>query len=258
MSATVDMLWVETRKAIRARMPLWTGLGSLFMPAGFALLILLAKHPELTAKLGLIGAKANLTTYASASWSTYLPLTSEIVAAGGFVLYVLAASWVFGREFADGTVKDLLAVPIPRRSILAAKFILLAIWSAGLTILMECASLALGGLLRLPGGSARIFLGNFGIAAVTGLMVIAVGLPFAWVASLGRGYLLPVGMAILTAAATNLIAVIGMGPYFPWAIPGLYSQGQVQTPASFVVIILTGLVGVAITYRWWMTADQNR
>ena len=27
---------------------------------------------------------------------------------------VLAISWVFGREFADGTLKDMLAVPVPR------------------------------------------------------------------------------------------------------------------------------------------------
>ena len=37
-----------------------------------------------------------------------------LIAAGGFILFVLIISWVFGREFADHTVKDLLAVPVHR------------------------------------------------------------------------------------------------------------------------------------------------
>jgi len=56
------------------------------------------------------------------------------MAAGGFFLFVLIISWVFGREFSDGTVKDLLAVPVPRSSILLAKFVLAALWSAASTL----------------------------------------------------------------------------------------------------------------------------
>jgi hypothetical protein len=36
MNNLFDMLWIETRKAIRSKMPLWTALGSLFMPFGIA------------------------------------------------------------------------------------------------------------------------------------------------------------------------------------------------------------------------------
>ncbi|HLE51770.1 MAG TPA: ABC transporter permease, partial [Anaerolineales bacterium] len=108
-------------------MPLWTALGSLFMPLGIAFLIFVSKNPEISQKLGLVSAKANLIAYSATDWPTYLRLFGQIIAAGGFFLFVLAVSWVFGREFADGTLKDMLAVPVQRSSILLAKFIVVAI-----------------------------------------------------------------------------------------------------------------------------------
>jgi len=88
------------------------------MPLGIGFLIFLARNPELSRKLGLISAKANLMAYSATNWPTYLGLFAEIIAAGGFFFFVLAISWVFGREFADGTLKDMLAVPVQRSSIL--------------------------------------------------------------------------------------------------------------------------------------------
>ena len=44
MNNLTDMIWIETRKAIRSRMPLWTALGSLFFPFGIGFLIFVAKN----------------------------------------------------------------------------------------------------------------------------------------------------------------------------------------------------------------------
>src|SRR3990172_8648329 len=117
MNNLSDMIWIELRKAIRSRMPLWTALGSLFMPLGIAFLIFVSKNPEISQKLGLISAKANLIAYSATDWRTYLGLSAMIIAAGGFFLFTFVISWVFGREFADGTLKDMLAVPISRSTI---------------------------------------------------------------------------------------------------------------------------------------------
>jgi len=68
----------------------------------------------------------------------------QIIGAGGLILFILILGWIFGREFADGTLKDLLAVPVARASILLAKFIVGAIWSAGMTIIIFIAGLIMG------------------------------------------------------------------------------------------------------------------
>jgi ABC-2 type transport system permease protein len=182
-----------------------------------------------------------------------------IIAAGGFFLFVLAVSWIFGREFADGTVKDMLAVPVQRSSILLAKLIVAAIWFILLTIVILIVSLIMGAVINLPGGSFDTILQGIFLVLITDCLVIAVSLPFALVASAGRGYILPLGLAVLTLILTNVVAIAGWGNYFPWAIPGIFAQGKnTLTAVSYLIAFVTGLAGMAGTYFWWKYADQNR
>jgi len=259
MSEFNALFWIELRKALRSRMPLWVALGSLSLPFGIGFLIFVARNPEIAANLSLVSAKANLVAYSAADWGTYLRLFGEFIAAGEFFVFVLAASWIFGREFADGTLKDLLAVPVRRGSILLAKFAVLVVWSAALAALMLAAGLLMGWLIGLPGGSAGVILSGLGRAAVIAGLVIVATLPFGWFASIGRGYLLPVGLAVLVEVVANLLAMVGWGDYFPWAVPGLYAQADAPlAPVSFWILFLTGLAGLLATYLWWKFADQSR
>jgi ABC-2 type transport system permease protein len=259
MTDLSDMVWIELRKAIRSRMPVWTALGSLFMPLGIAFLIFVAKNPAISQKLGLISAKANLMAYASTDWPTYLGLYGQLIGAGGFILFILIISWVFGREFSDGTLKDMLAVSVQRGSIVLAKFILVAVWSAGLTLVIFLAGLVMGAIIQLPGGSLGVILQGSAVLGITACMSIALVMPFGLVASVGRGYLLPIGLAILILMMTNVVAIAGWGEYFPWAIAGLFAQGKSALPAaSYWIVVLTGLAGMLATHFWWKYADQNR
>ena len=254
-----DMIWIETRKVLRSRMPLFTTLGSFIMPLGIGFLIFLAKNPGLSKNLGLVSAKANLTAYFATSWPTYLGFSAQIIVAGGFFLFTFAISWVFGREFADGTLKDMLAVPISRLTILLAKFIVVAVWSAALTVVILILSIMTGALIDLPQGSFSVILQGSVLVLTTASMVIAIVFPFALFASIGRGYLLPMGTAILSLIMANLVVVIGYGEYFPWSVPGLYAQAKSSlAPISYLIVLVTGLAGVAGTYLWWKFADQSR
>ncbi|MGE5557248.1 MAG: hypothetical protein ACM3WV_01410 [Bacillota bacterium] len=56
--------------------------------------------------------------------------------------------------------------------------------------------------------------------------------------------------------------LIGLGPYFPWAIPGIHSMGA-QTEgmrlgaASYVILFLISFAGLAATFAWRRFADQT-
>jgi ABC-2 type transport system permease protein len=259
MNSLADMIWIELQKAVRSRMPLWTALGSLFMPLGIAFLIFVAKNPEISKKLGLVSAKANIMAYAATDWPTYLGLYGEIIGAGGLILFILIISWIFGREFTDGTLKDMLAVPVQRASILLAKFIVAAIWSVAMTMVIFIAGLVMGAIIKLPGGSISVLLQSSALVAVTACLVIVAVLPFALFASMGRGYLLPIGVAILMMMMVNLAQILGWGEYFPWAVPVLFAEGKSSlAPISYGIVFLTGLAGMFATYLWWKYADQNR
>jgi len=259
MSDLTSMLWVEARKAVRSGMPLWTALGALFLPLGLGFLIFVARNAELSHSLGLISAKADLVAYGVTDWEAYLGLFSMFLAAGGLLLFSLVISWTFGREFVDGTVKDLLAVPVARTTILLAKFGVVAAWAAGLTVVMLLVNLLLGVLIQLPGGTPVVVAaGSARVLGTAGLVLVAF-LPLAFVAGVGRGYLLPIGVMMLTLLFANLLALAGWADYFPWAVPMLYAQDKLTVaPVSYILVAFTGLVGLLATQRWWKYADQNK
>ena len=258
MSQLSDMIWIEARKVQRSRMPLFTALGSLFMPFGMALLIFIARNPEITRQLGLVSAKADLVAYSATDWAAYLGLYGMLIAAGGFFLFVLIISWIFGREFMDGTLKDMLAVPVQRSSILLAKFTVAAGWCGALTLLILAAGLVTGTVINLPGGTPGAILQGSARMLVTAFLTFVLVLPFAFFASVGRGYLLPIGVAVLTLMATNLVMIAGWGEYFPWAVVGIYMQGK-EPLDNALREILDGinrgesLVAVAISLTLSMT-----
>jgi ABC-2 type transport system permease protein len=259
MNNLSDMTWVELRKTIRSRMPLWTALGSLFLPFGIAFLIFVSKNPEISQKLGLVSAKANLIAYSATDWPTYMTLYGEIIAAGGIILFILIISWIFGREFTDGTLKDMLAVPVQRSSILLAKFIVAFIWCLAMTIVIFIAGLLMGAIIQLPGSFISVIFPGISLLLISACLVFMAIMPFAFLASVGRGYLLPFGVAILTMMMINLAEILGWGEYFPWAVPVLYAQGKSPlTPISYWIVFLTGLAGLIATYLWWKFADQSR
>ncbi|MGD0877921.1 MAG: ABC transporter permease [Anaerolineales bacterium] len=259
MKTLSDTLWIEMRKALRSKMPLYTALGSLLIPLAMAFMLFVSRNPEVSRQLGLISAKATLISDTASNWPAYLATFAQILAMAGMILFVLAISWVFGREFTDGTLKDLLAVPVPRLSILVAKYIVVALWSAALAVLLFGLGLGLGMLFHLPGGSTAILLQGCERAAITTGLVITAMLPFAFFASLGRGYLLPIGVCFMALILANLVMAAGWGEYFPWAILAIYAQGKEALPlASFAIVLLTGLLGLVGTYLWWQYADQNK
>lgn len=262
MNDLTNAVWIELRKATRSRMPLFTALGFLIVPLAGAFLMFVYKYPTFARQIGLISAKANLAG-GTADWPTYLGLLAQATAVGGILLFSLIESWVFGREFADGTLKDLLAVPVSRATILLAKFIVVALWSIILTAMISIVCLPLGAAIGLPQGTTGAFLNGIATLAITTCLVIIGVMPVAFFASVGRGYLLPMGIALLGLVLTQLIAFAGWGSYFPWSVPALYagftgSKGAHLEPVSYLIVLFTGLAGLTGTYLWWRFADQNR
>ncbi|BCY19369.1 ABC transporter permease [Leptolinea sp. HRD-7] len=259
MSTLNNMIIVEWRKAIRSRIPYWTSVFAAFLPMAIAMMVLIARNPEISQKLGILSAKADLIAFSATNWTAYMALTGEIIAAAGFFMFVVILSWIFGREFADGTLKDMLAVPVERTTILMAKVIVFGGWSFAMSLITLTVSLLLGSLIQLPDGSTAVIVQGILGVAVTTLLTVLVVIPFALLASAGRGYLLPMSMAVLTLILANVAAALGRGDLFPWSIPGLYSQGkELVGPAGFWIVVVTGLLGWYVTDLWWKKSDQSR
>lgn len=254
-------LWTEILKARRSRMPWLTALGSLGAPLVGGLFMMILKDPALALRMGLITAKAQLRA-GTADWPTFFGMLTQSVAIGGMILFGLVAIWVFGREWSDRTVKDLLALPTTRAAVVGAKLVVIVAWSAILAVVMYSVGLVVGMTVGLPGWSSGLALDSAVRLALIGFLTIMLALPFAWAASAGRGYLPPIGAMFLAIFLAQILAATGWGSYFPWSVAGLASgaagpEAASMGAGSYILVVLTGIAGAAGTLVWWQIADHT-
>jgi ABC-2 type transport system permease protein len=254
-------LWSEWLKARRSKAPWLMAAGLCLAPLAIAFFMVILKDPDWARQQGLISAKAQMTA-AVADWPTYLGFLEQAIAAGGLAVFGLILIWFFGREHSDRTVKDLLALPTSREAIVTAKFAVASGWSVATGIIVYLLGLALGHAIGLPGWSTALALQASTTAAVITVLTILLAVPFAWAASAGRGYLPPIGCMGLVVALAQILARLGWGEFFPWCVPALLSgatgpAGGQPGLLSYIIVVLTGLAGLACTLTRWRYGDQN-
>jgi ABC-2 type transport system permease protein len=257
-----EALWTELLKARRSRLPwltaaafaLTTGVGGLFM--------FILQDPRRARSLGLLGTKAEIAG-GPADWPRYLAFEAQTMAVGGMVIFGVTTIWLFGREFSDHTVKDLLALPTPRSAIVAAKLLLGFAWSLLMALEMFLLGLLVGWSLHLPGWSSAAASQGLVRLVVTTLMTQALVAVLALAASVGRGYLAAFGVMFGVVFVSQVVAALGYGHLFPWSVPAIYSglagpERPVVGPLGFVLVAATASACMAATALWWQRADQNR
>lgn len=224
--------------------------------------ILIINDPDSLAKAGGLAAKAKAMDFQS-NWKSYLGLLTQTVGVGGVLVFGFVASWIFGREYSDGTAKDLLSLPTSRTKILNAKFAVYLIWCLALVISNLLIGLLIGTILQLPTIEINLLIPLFLDYFVTTFLTILIGVPIAFFAIWGKGYLAPLGFVALTLVFAQIITATGFGSYFPWSIPGLYSGAggeykKLLDNYSYSILILICIAGYLATVIYWKTSDQTK
>ena len=223
---------------------------------GFFMFVL--KDPELARTSGLLGDKAQIL--GEATWPAYFSLLAQIIGVGGIIVFGFVTSWVFGREYADRTIKDLLSLPVHRGVIVFAKFIIVLVTCLLLSLYVIVVGLLIGMGAGLPEWSSATAADGIYLLLATTLLTVALCPPAAFFACYGKGFLAPIGFIIFMVVCAQIIAAIGYGAYFPWAVPALYS-GMAGTEGlsvfSFFSVLLIAIIGFAATVAWWLWVDQQ-
>ena len=204
----------EFLKSRRSRVPWGVSIGFSIAPLVMGLFMVILKDPEAARALGLLGSKAQLTA-GTADWPTYWSLLGQAVTVGGSILFAFLTAWIFGREFADRTVRGLLATATPRPTIVVAKAVVIAAWGTAISAWIVLLSLAIGGLIGLPGWSASTATQALATIGVAALLTIALQGMTAFFAGVGHGYIAPLGWAVAMVAAAQILAVLGWGAVVP-------------------------------------------
>jgi ABC-2 type transport system permease protein len=259
MNAAIATEWLKLR---RSRL-WWTTLVAGTVAAALdGLFMFIGQNPDRARALGLLGAKAQLAAVPT-DVAGLLNLLGQILAIGGVFIFGILTVWIFGREFADRTVKDILALPTSRTAIVAAKFVVTAGWSALLTLYMFIIGLAIGAVLRLPGWSWDVIGTGLVRLVATAAMVVGLVAILALATSAGRGYLTGIGAMILVVFTAQVVAALGYGQYYPWSVPALYigiagPQAGPVGATGVAGVVAVSIASVAVTLSWWRRADQTR
>jgi ABC-2 type transport system permease protein len=260
MSAYRAALRAEILKARRSKVPVLTLVAVTAAGCVAGLFMVIALDPGRAERLGLLRQKAQLSGV-TGDWAGLLSFLAQLVAVGDLLLFAFITTWVFGREAADGTLRYLLALPVPRSSVVLAKFTVVAGWAALADLWLAAVTLLLGRLLQLPGNGPHVLLTGLVHAGVAAALMLSATTPVALIASAGRGYLAPLASAIVALVMAQVAAALGWAALMPWSIPAVaagLAPGTALGPSAVTIAVLTGAVGILGTVTWWRSGTAER
>ncbi len=261
-----DVLICEFRKLKRSPIVLvsfgaWTA--GVFFIAFFMWIVM---NPGAAAGFGLVGDKASFTFGGEGKdWAGFLHVVVMLGGVLGMMFSAIILGWIFGREYAEGTAKNLLALPVGRWVFVLAKVLVASLWFALLVLVSIAGAWLSGTLLGLPGWSSGLFRLAAGRLLVLALLAFTVSLPAAWIATATRGYLGPMGYAIATMFIANFFSHTGWAPWCPWTIvlqaagPGFDTairSGAIVGPGSWLVVFGTAVLGIGLAVFQVERADN--
>ena len=255
----LQVLATEFLKLRRSKVTWFSVLALSLGPLAVALFMWIVREPGRARQLGLLGAKADLSGIA-ATWPSYFSMLAMIVGMGGLGLLAFIVAFIFAREYVEGTAKNLLALPVGRHWIVLAKLVVAGVWWAALVVVVVVETLLIGWAMALPGFSWAIA-GGVRDVIVVAAVVFMLAPAVAWIATLARGYLAPLGFALAMLVLAQVFGKTGWGPWFPWSIVASFvgSVGGRVAPVateSFVVVLLAFLAGIAATIAQLRYADS--
>jgi ABC-2 type transport system permease protein len=206
--------------------------------------------PEVIAKLG--------PSVAAGGWAGYLNAALQVTGAGGAIGCGLLLSWSFGREFSEGTITGLFALPVSRATIAAAKLIVYVIWSVVVAVLATAVLLS-GGLAAGLGIPAAA---DFGVAVRLPLLLVLtafMAIPVAWVATLSRGILGGIAAEAVLVTSSQVLVFSGSGSWYPPAAPALWTLDPSASAGAAVAIgLVLPAAFTCLTLLAWRQLQLDR
>lgn len=200
-------------------------------------------NPDLIAKSG---------PAASLDWGGLLAGSVQITAVAALLGFGIVLAWIFGREFADGTIVGLFALPTSRSRIALAKVTVHLTWAILVSTSIVLGILTLGLALGygVPERSTWAALARLWTLAVFSACLV---IPVAWIATATRSVLAAVASTIALIVLGQFGALSGVGGWVPAATPALWamSNGTAITPLQLAFTLGFSVSSLALVCWSW-------
>jgi ABC-2 type transport system permease protein len=193
----------------------------------------------------------------SRSWADFFDIFLAVAGTVELLVTFFVAARVFGREFMDKMNKDLIAKPMSRTTVVLSKFIIIFLWCFVFMIFLLLFNLAITFLSGFTGFTSVLLFEALPRYIIVSLFYIIICPAGAFVSSISKGILAPIGIIFVINIASNVLVYTSAAVYVPWTIPSTFLQTGSLTVVSIVILIATGLAGIAGTLAWWRFAEQR-
>lgn len=191
-------------------------------------------------------------------WELLVGASIQIGATAGLLGFGVSLSWMVGREFADGTIHGLFAIPVSRETLAAAKLAVYLTWTA-IVAVMLVALLLVAGLLLGFGSPDEAAIRGLGRLFTILLLSGGLAVPAAWAATLGRGLLAGITTTILVIVIAQVMVIGGAGAWFPVAAPALWGvDPNSVSPLQLALVLAVPLIVGWLTTRSWRRLQLDR
>jgi ABC-2 type transport system permease protein len=195
---------------------------------------------------------------ATGDWSAMLTVAIQITSAAGVLAFGVGISWLYGREFADGAIPGLFGLPVGRGAIAAAKLLVYLAWAVAAT-LVSVLLLFAGGIAIGLGAPDAAAIGGLARLLALGVLTALIAVPAGWAASLGRGLLPGIGVAVGILVVAQVSVIADFGAWVPFVAPALWAMhADLQSAAALAVVPLVPLVFGAATVMIWCRLELDR
>lgn len=197
-----DLVYTEILKLKRSKMFSLTFIGAMVAP----FLVVVSTYIHIHSN-----EPTEVILFADLFFDTNL-YTSVLI---GVPLYGVAAAYLFSREYAEDTLKNLLTIPVSRTGILVSKMLLLFMWIIALTIVAWGLTLLLGMLGQFDGLTMSLLLQSFKQFIAAGSFLFVLSSPVMLITLLMKNYV----PAIILTIVITLINVMGSNSAHKGLIP---------------------------------------
>jgi len=260
----MSVLRTEFAKLRRSKVTWATFAAQLFMGLVAGLFVWILGNPGMAERLGLIGQKVNFTTRGGAGdWPTLLALLVEMEGMGASIFCSIIVAYVFGREYAEGTAKNMLALGLPRRRFVAAKLVVAAAWSYALVLVLMAEGWLVGAVLGLPLFDPELLRREYSMILLLASLDFLLAPVAALIAVASGGYLAPLGYTIFTLIVGMVFTATNWARWIPWSIVPLYSgvagpRAEEVGSGSVALLVLIFAAGAGATVLYLERADNRQ
>lgn len=177
----------------------------------------------------------------------------------GVPLYGVVTAYLYNREYAEDTLKNLLTIPVSRTELLFVKLILLFMWIMLLSTIAWGFTLILGLLGQFDGYTVGLGLEYIVRFLAGGTLLFILSTPIILTTLILKNY---VPTIIVTIVITLINVMTGNSEHrglFPWAAAGDIANSTLQptypAEASYIIIGVIAIGGLIATILYFRKVD---